>query len=73
MPTDDGMCVCWSLQNFGSSMVRLTGTDIDHVTAIRKCAGSVYCSCRDGNVRVYSIADFTRPRSHIADMLDAWL
>lgn len=55
----DGMCTCWNLQHFSNSVVRLTGPDIDHITAVRNAADNVYCSCRDGNVRRYSIADFT--------------
>lgn len=55
----DGMCACWNLQQFSSSVVSLTGPDIDHITAVRKAADHIYCSCRDGNVRCYSVAHFT--------------
>ena len=35
----------------------LTGSELDRITSLTKSVGSVYTTCRDGCVRIYSIAD----------------
>ena len=55
--TADGSCVVWSVQDPAHGVTKLTGPELDEITSVRRVGGSVYTSCRDGNVRVYSVED----------------
>ena len=55
--TADGSCVVWSVQDPTRGVTKLTGPELDEITSVRRVGGSVYTSCRDGNVRVYSLED----------------
>ena len=37
---------------------KLTGPELDRITSVSKAVGCVYTTNRDGNVRVYNVADF---------------
>ena len=54
----DGSCIVWSIDVTHQRRVSmLTGSELDRITSLTKSVGSVYTTCRDGCVRVYSIAD----------------
>ena len=55
--TADGSCVVWSVRDPAHGVTKLTGPEQDNITSVRRVGGSVYTSCRDGNVRVYSVKD----------------
>ena len=40
-------------------VAKLTGPELDRITSVCKAVGCVYTTNRDGNVRMYNIADFT--------------
>lgn len=53
----DGATILWRLDEPFAPVSKLTGPDIDHVTSIRIHGDTVYTSCRDGCIRVYSTSD----------------
>jgi WD40 repeat protein len=55
MATADGSCFVWDTQLPDvSTLVKLTGPQSDRVTAVRSHMGSIWTTCRDGVVRLYS-------------------
>ncbi len=55
--TGDGSCTVWSPSDPASRLWRLTGPELDGVTATQAIGGKIYTSSRDGRVRVYSQGD----------------
>lgn len=56
--TADGTCVVWGTDvTHERSVSKLTGTELDRITSVTKAVGSLYTTCKDGNVRMYSMTD----------------
>jgi hypothetical protein len=56
----DGTCLVWNTEVTKQRCVaKLTGPELDRITSVSKAVGCVYTTNRDGNVRMYNIADFS--------------
>lgn len=56
--TADGTCVVWGTGvTHQRSVSKLTGTELYQITSVTKAVGSLYTTCKDGNVRMYSLTD----------------
>lgn len=56
----NGSCIMWNSGDLASNkcsleVVNLTGPQVDPITSISKYADSIYTSCRDGCIRMYSV------------------
>ena len=55
----DGTCLVWNAEVINHrNVAKLTGPELDRITSVSKAVGYVYTTSRDGNVRMYNIADF---------------
>ncbi len=62
MNSGDGNCIVWDITEgtiMDNEVTKLTGPNSDPISSIKRSGGNICTSCRDGCVRVYSIADIS--------------